>query len=50
MRAFVLQDKSEATILALMRENIVDGADVVTDTWPGYAECKQYFNHRVCVR
>lgn len=50
VRAFVIEDKSEATILALMRENIVEGADVVTDSWRGYAECKQYFNHRVCLK
>ena len=50
VRAYVLHDKSESSILALMRENIIEGADVVTDSWRGYAECKSYFNHRVCSR
>jgi IS1 family transposase len=47
VRAFTLKDKSEATILALIRENVAEGADIVTDSWRGYAECKNYYNHRI---
>lgn len=50
VRAFVLPDKSEATILALIRENVADGADVVTDGWKYYSECKRFYNHRVANR
>ena len=50
VRAFVLKDKSEATILALIRDNVVEGADIVTDSWRGYSECKHSFNHRVANR
>jgi hypothetical protein len=50
VRAFTLRDKSEATILALIRENVVDGAEIVTDGWKGYNSCKYYYNHRVCNR
>ena len=47
VRAFILKDKSEATILALIRENVAEGAEIVTDSWRGYSECKNYYNHRI---
>lgn len=50
VRAFVLKDKSEASILALIQDNVAEGAEVVTDSWRGYSECGKFYRHRICNR
>ncbi len=26
---------------------MAEGAEIVTDSWRGYSECKNYYNHRI---
>jgi IS1 family transposase len=47
VRAYVINDKNEETMTAMMKDNIAEGAEVITDGWEGYNKCKEFYTHRV---
>jgi IS1 family transposase len=48
IRAFVMRDRTEVTCLQIIRDNVIEGAEIYTDFWRGYNNCKAYFDHK-CV-
>jgi hypothetical protein len=32
----------------MIRDNVIEGAEIYTDFWRGYNACKEFFKHRVC--
>lgn len=31
----------------MIRDNVIEGGEVITDFWRGYNTCKEFFIHRV---
>ena len=42
-----MRDRTEVTCLQMIRDNVVEGAEVYTDFWRGYTNCKEYYDHKV---
>ena len=47
VRAFVMKDRTEETCTQLVRDNIVEGAEVNSDFWRGYNSLKDFYDHRI---
>ena len=46
IRAFVMRDRTEVTCLQMIRDNIAEGAEIITDYWRGYNTCKAFYDHK----
>ena len=46
IRAFVMRDRTDTTCLQMIRDNVIDGAEVYTDYWRGYNNCKEFSDHK----
>jgi transposase-like protein len=46
IRAFVMKDRTEVTCTQMIRDHVVEGAEVLTDFWRGYNTCKEFYTHR----
>lgn len=47
VRAFVMRDRHEVSCTQMIRDNVLEGAEVCTDFWRGYNNCKEFYTHRV---
>lgn len=47
VRAFIMRSRDIAACTQLIRDNVLEGAEVYTDFWRGYNECKEFYTHRV---
>ena len=46
VRAFVMKDRTEVTCTQMIRDSIQEGAEIFTDFWRGYNNCKEFYVHR----
>lgn len=42
-----MRSRDIAACTQLIRDNVLEEAEVYTDFWRGYNECKEFYTHRV---
>jgi IS1 family transposase len=47
VRAYIMRSRDVQACTQLIRDNVVEGAEIYTDFWRGYNECKLFYKHRV---
>jgi IS1 family transposase len=47
VRSFIMKCRTIAACTQLVRDSVVEGAEIYTDYWKGYNECDKFYKHRV---